>query len=97
MNEVTRILGDLARGDAQAAGRLLPLDKINFRVDPTLTGTARADAFFVKALCYSSVHRGGANFHFRDGRVHFLNENLSLTTLRALVTRAGGEVIGEDL
>jgi hypothetical protein len=57
----------------------------------------RADAFFVKALCYSSVHRGGANFLFRDGRVLFLNENLSLTPLRALVTRAGGEVIGEDL
>jgi hypothetical protein len=31
-----------------------------------------------------------------DGSVHFLSDSLSLTTLQALSTRAGGEVITED-
>lgn len=75
----------------------MPLDQINFRVDPSLTGQARSEAWTKKSLCYSSVHPGGANFLFSDGSVRFLSQNLSLVTLRALVTRAGDEVLGGNL
>ena len=43
-----------------------------------------------------SFHPGGANAVFADGSVHFLNAGMSIRTLAALVTRAGGEIIQED-
>jgi prepilin-type N-terminal cleavage/methylation domain-containing protein/prepilin-type processing-associated H-X9-DG protein len=46
---------------------------------------------------YTSNHPGGANFVFCDGSVRFLSSTMSLTTLQALATRNGGEVIGGDL
>ena len=45
---------------------------------------------------YGSGHGGGANVVFADGSVRFLSDSLSLRTLKALCTRAGGEVITED-
>ena len=39
-----------------------------------------------------SFHSGGANAVFADGSVHFLPASMSIQTLAALVTRAGGEV-----
>ncbi len=38
-----------------------------------------------------AFHTSGANAVFADGSVHFLNQNMNLCTLAALVTRAGGE------
>ncbi len=43
----------------------------------------------------SSLHPGGAQHVFADGSVHFLNDNLSVLVYDALVTRNGGEVVGE--
>ena len=40
-----------------------------------------------------SFHPGGGNFLFADGSVRFLNDSLPATTLAALVTRSGGEVV----
>jgi prepilin-type N-terminal cleavage/methylation domain-containing protein/prepilin-type processing-associated H-X9-DG protein len=40
-----------------------------------------------------SFHAGGANAVFADGSVHFLKASMSIRTLAALVTRAGGEVV----
>ena len=40
-----------------------------------------------------SFHTGGANAVFADGHVRFLSASMSLRTLAALVTRAGGEVV----
>jgi prepilin-type N-terminal cleavage/methylation domain-containing protein/prepilin-type processing-associated H-X9-DG protein len=40
-----------------------------------------------------SFHPGGANAVFADGSVHFLKAGMSIRTLAALVTRAGGEVV----
>lgn len=45
--------------------------------------------------CFSSLHRGGANFLFADGHVQFLSSSMDRDIFRALSTRAGGESIGE--
>ncbi len=43
-----------------------------------------------------SFHSGGANFLFADGHVQFVRDSVSLRTMAALCTRAGGEVAGDD-
>ena len=42
-----------------------------------------------------SNHSGGVNTLFADGSVHFISNNIALTTWRALGTMNGGEVVGE--
>lgn len=42
-----------------------------------------------------SFHTGGANVLMCDGSVRFLSANISNATMIGLVTRAGGEVLGE--
>jgi prepilin-type N-terminal cleavage/methylation domain-containing protein/prepilin-type processing-associated H-X9-DG protein len=43
-----------------------------------------------------AFHTGGANAVFADGHVQFLRDGLSVPTLAALITRAGGEVIPDS-
>jgi prepilin-type processing-associated H-X9-DG protein len=43
-----------------------------------------------------SFHSGGANAVFADGSVRFLKAGMSIRTLAALITRAGGEVVSSD-
>ncbi len=43
-----------------------------------------------------SFHSGGANIALCDGSVRFLSQSTSKATVRALVSRAGGEIIGSD-
>jgi prepilin-type N-terminal cleavage/methylation domain-containing protein/prepilin-type processing-associated H-X9-DG protein len=45
--------------------------------------------------CSYSWHVGGANFGFVDGSVHFLSENIALTTFALLGDRMDGQVIGD--
>jgi prepilin-type processing-associated H-X9-DG protein len=45
---------------------------------------------------FHSAHNGGGNFLFLDGSCRFVGDSISLTTMRALCTRNGGEVIAED-
>jgi prepilin-type N-terminal cleavage/methylation domain-containing protein/prepilin-type processing-associated H-X9-DG protein len=54
------------------------------------------DLSYKRTGAYGSGHGGGANVVMADGSVHFLRDSLSLATLQALSTRAGGEVITED-
>ena len=54
------------------------------------------DLTYKRLGAYGSGHGGGANVVFADGSVRFLSDSLSLRTLQALSTRAGGEVITED-
>jgi prepilin-type N-terminal cleavage/methylation domain-containing protein/prepilin-type processing-associated H-X9-DG protein len=54
------------------------------------------DVVFRRVGAYGSGHGGGANVVLADGSVRFLRDSLSLATLQALSTRAGGEVITED-
>ncbi len=43
----------------------------------------------------SSMHEGGAHHLLADGSVRFISENINIGVYTALVSRAGGEVIGE--
>jgi prepilin-type processing-associated H-X9-DG protein len=43
-----------------------------------------------------AFHPGGANALFVDGSVHFLKDSISVRSLAALVTRAGGEILSAD-
>jgi prepilin-type processing-associated H-X9-DG protein len=43
-----------------------------------------------------SFHPGGANAVFADGHIQFLTSGVSIQTLAALVTRAGGEVVSDN-
>ena len=61
------------------------------------TGLGLSEAFndTLHNMNFWSWHPGGANFLFGDGRVQMLNNNISLTVLKNLSTRAGNEVVGE--
>jgi prepilin-type processing-associated H-X9-DG protein len=65
---------------------------INYRMPP------RGDALALnnRAAAFGSGHVHGANFAFADGSVSFKSDSMSLRTLQALSTRAGGEVVSGD-
>jgi prepilin-type processing-associated H-X9-DG protein len=42
-----------------------------------------------------SEHPGGAHFGLADGSVRFIGEHINSTTLKALATVAGSEVVKE--
>ena len=74
----------------------LPFDFAN---RPGSIGSAAAfDASVenIRRLCaFGSQHTGGAHLALADGSVRFVSENVDQNALRALSTRAGGEVVGE--
>jgi prepilin-type processing-associated H-X9-DG protein len=76
---------------------------INWQLAPSLVAgpftpfsTQCRDLEYKRVGAYGSGHGGGANVVFADGSVRFLRDSISLKTLQALSTRAGGEVITED-
>lgn len=44
---------------------------------------------------FSSKHTGGCHFAFADGHAQFVSETIDVDVYRALLTRAGGETVGE--
>jgi prepilin-type N-terminal cleavage/methylation domain-containing protein/prepilin-type processing-associated H-X9-DG protein len=81
----------------------IPVDRINYMLPASISANppARGSAAwraaeFKRFYAYGSMHPGGCNMAFSDGAVKFVSENLTLTTLTALCTKSGGEVIAED-
>jgi prepilin-type processing-associated H-X9-DG protein len=52
--------------------------------------------FFERMRVFRSDHPGGAQFVYVDGSVHFVPEEIDYPMLKALVTRAGGELAHSD-
>ena len=44
---------------------------------------------------FSSPHEGGCQFSLSDGSARFISENIDRDLFRSLLTRSGGEVVGE--
>lgn len=44
---------------------------------------------------FSSLHSGGAHFVLADGSTRFISETIEVDVYRSLLTRSGGEVVGE--
>ncbi|HEV3235812.1 MAG TPA: H-X9-DG-CTERM domain-containing protein, partial [Gemmataceae bacterium] len=74
---------------------------LNFVLTDAIANAAATDInvfsqyFNMRMWAYGSLHPNGANFAFCDGSVHYLTNGISLITLKALCTRAKGEVISE--
>lgn len=66
---------------------------INYRVPPGLSGNDVWVAQEDRLCAFGSSHGRGANFAFADSSVRFLGDRIALRDLRALSTRAGGEVV----
>ena len=56
------------------------------------SGTSCMNVSNVSGDIYS-FHTGGANVCFADGSVKFLRDSIPITTLAAIVTKGGGEVV----
>jgi prepilin-type N-terminal cleavage/methylation domain-containing protein/prepilin-type processing-associated H-X9-DG protein len=66
-----------------------------YDVDVVLaTESAAGDTY--AAVTSRSFHTGGVNVLLMDGSVRFVSNGVSVATWRALGTRAGGEVLGND-
>jgi prepilin-type processing-associated H-X9-DG protein len=71
-----------------------PLDLLNCRanIDYDGDGPARSRSSGHRVSNFRSDHRGGANFLFADGSVHFIPDNVEPFAYRGMSTIAGGEV-----
>jgi prepilin-type N-terminal cleavage/methylation domain-containing protein/prepilin-type processing-associated H-X9-DG protein len=65
--------------------------KINYRVPPEGDRLTVED----RICAFGSGHPGGANFAFADGSVRFLHDSTPPSTLQALSTRCGEEVVSD--
>jgi prepilin-type N-terminal cleavage/methylation domain-containing protein/prepilin-type processing-associated H-X9-DG protein len=65
---------------------------INYRMPADGDFSALMD----RSCAFGSGHLHGANFAFADGHVSFVSDRIPLSMLRALSTRAGGEVASCD-
>jgi prepilin-type N-terminal cleavage/methylation domain-containing protein/prepilin-type processing-associated H-X9-DG protein len=72
-----------------------PINYLMPPYDRNISEATRRQYRYNAAFAYGSGHPGGANFAFADGAVRFLADSTSLTVLKSLSTRAGGEVIPE--
>ena len=60
------------------------------------TNIGEADTPTYAAVTSRSFHTGGVNAQRVDGSVSFVRDSVSPAAWRALSTRAGGEVVGDN-
>lgn len=71
------------------------------RLTPNAPGTWPGNGVFTNpretatAQTASSYHEGGIHVQMGDGSVRFVSENINLALYQALVTRRGGETVGD--
>ncbi len=58
-------------------------------------GFNRPSACCETAFQFSSPHIGGSHFSLADGSTKFVNENIDSSLFQALISRAGGEPVGD--
>ena len=68
---------------------------INYTMPPGLGTVTNSNEESQRLCSFGSLHTGGAQFALADGSVRFISEDIYSFTLRALSTRALGEVVGE--
>ncbi len=78
-------------GDANL-GVGVPINFVLPKNFDTLGGGTQQLLFDDRINAFGSMHTGGANFALADGSVTFISDSISMVTLRALGSRAGGEV-----
>ena len=62
----------------------------------SVPGGVNPTIFDERKAGFSSYHTGGCHFLLGDGSVRFINQTVSLTVLKQLSTRSGGEVISGE-
>ena len=80
-----------AQGDA-FLGTGVPINFVLPANFGSLGGGTRQLLFDDRINAFGSMHTGGSQFALTDGSVHFISQNVSPITFRALGTRSGGEV-----
>jgi hypothetical protein len=77
-----------------------PLEGINYKLPawvetnpPEYNSVSWRDLYAKRMGTFGSEHPGGCNLVMSDGSVHFVSESISLLTLQALSTKAGGEMV----
>ena len=76
----------------------VPFDSggIQYDIDFTSAREGKAvDQLTYAAVTARSYHSGGVNASLADGSVRFISETIELSTWRSLVTRDGGEAVGQ--
>jgi prepilin-type N-terminal cleavage/methylation domain-containing protein len=86
---------NLSGPGAFTTGSVVPFNATN---GFNMNGRSYPDTAYYKTQGSSqaySFHTGGAHFLLGDGSVRFISENLSFGVWVSLLTRSGGEVVGE--
>jgi prepilin-type N-terminal cleavage/methylation domain-containing protein/prepilin-type processing-associated H-X9-DG protein len=100
----TGIMGTIAKPNSppDTVGKLSALCLVKGGIPTTLASgsTTTAGTYYpctnLGQLSFHGLHPGGVNFAKADGSVQFIKNSISLSTYRALSTRAGAEVVSSD-
>ncbi len=91
----TSILGWATASNASSVGPTSgTLTAADRGINSAATDPLQADPRNDQSHHFGSLHTGGAHFLMADGSVHFLSENMDLTTFRGLGIRDDGRPVG---